>query len=213
MPAVRQPTTPSSSRSAGAGAGIADLTIPGRFDDVRIYDSALELENLEAIRRHNLFEGPDGDFTDDGVYDCQEIDLLTMQIVSGAGDLLYLFDLTGDGIVDHSDLTAWLEEAGAMNLASEDPYLVGDANLDGIVDGHDFIEWNSHKFTNTARWCAGDFNADGVVDGQDLVLWNANKFMAADHVPEPNLPGTVSGCGRARREATGCLVSIRVTTS
>ncbi len=65
----------------------------------------------------------------------------------------------------------------------------GDANLDGTVDGLDFIEWNAHKFTNTAAWCSGDFNADGIVDGQDFVAWNMNKFTSADNgpaaIPEP----------------------------
>jgi hypothetical protein len=57
---------------------------------------------------------------------------------------------------------------------------LGDANLDGFVDGLDFIIWNDHKFTAEAAWCAGDFNADGFVDGQDFIVWNANKFTSAD---------------------------------
>jgi hypothetical protein len=42
---------------------------------------------------------------------------------------------------------------------------------------------------NTAAWCKGDFNADGVVDGQDFIAWNTNKFQSAldgaAQVPEP----------------------------
>ncbi len=57
------------------------------------------------------------------------------------------FDLTGDGHVDVDDVDAWLAEAGASELPSGQPYLRGDANLDGIVDGLDFIAWNAHKFT------------------------------------------------------------------
>ena len=100
------------------------------------------------------------------------------------------FDLTGDGLVNGSDLTEWLTIAGATNLPSGNAYLVGDANLDGTVDGQDFIAWNNSKFTSTAAWCSGDFNADGAVDGQDFIAWNANKFQSADGlgssaVPEP----------------------------
>jgi hypothetical protein len=101
------------------------------------------------------------------------------------------FDLTGDGMVTDDDLTQWLADAGAVHLPSGNPYLRGDSNLDGTVDGSDFINWNSNKFTELARWTGGDFNADGVVDGVDFVLWNTNKFTSSFSgpptvVPEPN---------------------------
>ncbi|MEM8680167.1 MAG: hypothetical protein AAGF97_12535, partial [Planctomycetota bacterium] len=130
----------------------------------------------------------DGDFNNDGNYDCADIDLLTSEIAGGGnnGD----FDLTGDGSVDLADRDAWLAEAGAENLPSGNAYLLGDANLDGVVDGQDFIAWNGNKFSNLDTWCGGDFNADGVVDGQDFIAWNGNKFTSADGVhavPEPTL--------------------------
>ena len=124
-----------------------------------------------------------------------------------AGSNTALYDLTGDGVVDQADLTDWLAQAGAANLTSGNPYLVGDANLDGVVDGQDFLTWNGSKFTATAAWCSGDFNADGLVDGQDFLLWNGNKFTGADGgaaaVPEPNvclvLLGAVLLCIRKSR--------------
>ena len=74
-------------------------------------------------------------------------------------------------------------EAGEANLGSGRRYLAGDANLDGVVDGQDFIAWNNNKFSNTAAWGAGDFNADGAVDGQDFIIWNNNKFQTSDAQP------------------------------
>ena len=68
-------------------------------------------------------------------------------------------------------------------------YLVGDANLDGQVDGLDFIEWNRNKFTPVAAWSAGDFTANGFVDGDEFIEWNRNKFLNSDSVaavPEPS---------------------------
>ena len=59
-------------------------------------------------------------------------------------------------------------------------FRLGDANLNGAVDGSDFGIWNSHKFTLGGGWCGGDFSADGIVDGTDFGLWNANKFTASD---------------------------------
>ena len=125
-----------------------------------------------------------GDFNVDGALDYQDIDLLVVDIAAGNDTPFY--DLTGDGMVDLDDRDAWLALAGAANLPSENPYLVGDANLDGNVDGSDFNLWNSFKFTTTAAWSVGDFNADGVVDGSDFNLWNSNKFQAANALPRPD---------------------------
>ncbi|MEM8680358.1 MAG: hypothetical protein AAGF97_13500 [Planctomycetota bacterium] len=146
------------------------------------------------------------DFDGDGVCDGNDVDALVAAIASGGNDPLD--DLTGDGVVGLDDRDAWLTEAGAMNLPSGSPYLVGDANLDGVVDGQDFIAWNNSKFTAVAAWTGGDFNADGVVDGQDFIAWNTNKFLGADQlaVPEPiSLTGLIVGClwgwARLRRNA------------
>ena len=79
-------------------------------------------------------------------------------------------------------------EAGAAELPSGNAYLGGDANLDGTVDGLDFLLWNGNKFSSLAAWCSGDFNADGTIDGLDFLAWNQNKFTSADQisaVPEP----------------------------
>ncbi len=119
--------------------------------------------------------------------DGTDIDLLVAEIASGAEGPS--FDLTGDGLVDTDDLNEWLAVAGANNLASENAYLVGDANLDGIVNVLDFDLWNENKFTVNSRWTLGDFNADGAIDISDLHLWNANKFQnslgGGAAIPEP----------------------------
>jgi hypothetical protein len=120
----------------------------------------------------------DGDFNDDGLYDCLDIDALVAEIAAGTDNTS--FDLSGDGLVDVVDRDMWLAEAGAVNLGPGKIYLLGDANLDGFVDGLDFIQWNANKFTSVAEWCAGDFNADGFVDGLDFIIWNANKFQSSD---------------------------------
>jgi hypothetical protein len=128
----------------------------------------------------------DGDFNDDGVYDCLDIDALVAEIAVGTNGLA--FDLTGDGLVDLADRDAWLAEAGEITLGPGKVYLLGDATLDGFVDALDFIEWNANKFTSVAEWCAGDFTADGIVDGLDFILWNDNKFQSSDGAAEVVLP-------------------------
>jgi autotransporter-associated beta strand protein len=131
---------------------------------------------------------PSGDFDHDGDFDCDDINGLVVEIVAGIHNLD--FDLTGDLLVNGDDLTAWRTVAGSINLPSGGPYLPGDGNLDGIVDGSDFNIWNSNKFTAVAAWCSGDYNADGGVDGSDFNIWNSNKFTSSDSgaaVPEPGL--------------------------
>jgi hypothetical protein len=144
------------------------------------------------------------DFDDDGDYDCQDIDGLVAEIVGGTHSLL--FDLTGDHLVNVADRDAWLAAAGAANLASGNAYLLGDANLDGFVDGSDYNTWNAHKFSATAAWCSGDFSADGFVDGSDFNLWNGNKFQSSSMVPEPVgllMPLLVWVCSRKLMAAAG----------
>ncbi len=127
-----------------------------------------------------------GDFDENGVYDCADIDFMVAEIASGnAGTIV---DLTGDGMQDIDDITAWLALAGEANLGPGKTYLFADANLDGSVDVADFNAWNANKFTATAAWCSGDFSADGSVDVTDFNSWNANKFTSSDAaaVPEPS---------------------------
>lgn len=133
----------------------------------------------------------DGDFNFDGQLDCQDVDLLTEAVAGGSNPSDY--DLNADEQVNLEDRDQWLAVAGAVNLDSGSPYLPADANLDGFVDGQDFIVWNNHKFSATPKFCSGDFNMDGFVEGQDFVVWKHAKFQSADSaasiqsaaVPEP----------------------------
>ncbi len=118
-----------------------------------------------------------GDFNGDGAFDCFDIDALVAAIAAGGNDPTY--DMSGDGLVDIIDRDAWLVAAGAANLPSGAPYLLGDATLNGVVDVSDFNAWNAHKFTTSPSWCNGDFTANGVVDVSDFNIWNTHKFTAS----------------------------------
>ncbi len=128
--------------------------------------------------------GVDGDFDDDGDYDCDDIDALTNAVAAGSFDAN--FDLSGDGLaLNLDDVDAWLAEAAEANgFASA--YLYGDANLDGNVDVTDFNIWNGQKFTLNANWCDGDFNADGVIDVSDFNLLNGNIFTGIAPLLRPD---------------------------
>ncbi len=141
----------------------------------------------------------DGDFNDDGLYDCNDINPLTTAVANG-GDAA-VFDLTGDGNITMSDVDAWLAESGAANLASGNSYLYGDANLDGVVDGLDFFIWNDHAFAETTHWCDANFDGNAIVDGLDFFIWNDNQFQSARRRVETEPKSVDEVVGSRRRIA------------
>ena len=159
--------------------------VSGTFDTLTVlsenpvftYTATVQTTSSRAVVRFNDVTML-GDFDDDLTLGCADVDALVAEIASGGVDLA--FDLTGDGMIDTVDLEAWLSVAGTHNVGG--PYLLGDANLDGVVDGADFVIWNGNKFTSHPSWCAGDFTADGVIDGADFIAWNTNKFMMSEQV-------------------------------
>jgi len=52
--------------------------------------------------------------------------------------------------------------------------LMGDANLDGIVNATDAAVLGSHWLMTGATWTDGDFNSDGTVDDEDAALYAAH---------------------------------------
>ena len=132
------------------------------------------------------------DFDDNATCDVDDLDLLLAVGPIDGGVAVdpasALFDLNGDLVIDLVDRDLWLEAAGTVN-GFDAAYLLGDANLDGAVNGADYIIWNSSKFTTGTAWSRGDFNGDGVINGADFLIWNANKFTAIGDsllsVPEP----------------------------
>lgn len=160
---------------------MADLDNDGDLD-LALVD---ELDNLVIISRNEGTHVAPGDFDADGDLDGTDVDDLVQAIVEMETSLIY--DLNGDGAIEQADLLEWLALGGAANLPGGEPYMLGDADLDGTVDGDDFLAWTANKFMDVAAWTGADFNADGFVDGADFLIWNSNKFPTPDPrpVPEP----------------------------
>ncbi len=123
----------------------------------------------EAYRLGIADVGPEvrGDFNGDRLINAEDIDMLCAEMNSGGN--APQFDLNGDGFVNMQDMDELV-----LNILGT---LYGDANLNGTVDGVDFLAWNANKF-QPGGWAAGDFSCDGLVDGQDFLVWNANKFQS-----------------------------------
>jgi hypothetical protein len=67
----------------------------------------------------------------------------------------------------------------------------GDFDLDGDVDGVDFLAWQrGFGITGTATVAQGDADGNHAVNGADLAIWRQNfgsgaSVAAASAVPEP----------------------------
>ena len=131
-----------------------------------------------------------GDFSGDRVFSATDIDMLNAEIVVGSDNPA--LDLTDDGVVDDADLLEWRSVAASRNGFNE-PYLLGDSDLDGVVDAVDLNNLALNWRQNVATWSQGDFTADGVVDSADLnalaVNWARSITIASAisaPVPEPS---------------------------
>ena len=127
------------------------------------------------------------DFDLDARCDIVDIDMLVRKVSRGGEDLL--FDLNGDEMINRDDIAEWLAAAGSLNIAPDVAYLVGDIDLNGIVDALDLnalaLAWQQ----NIPAWSAGDLTADGVVESSDLNLLAHNWQQRASVpmlVPEPH---------------------------
>ncbi len=135
----------------------------------RLIGSQMDIGSVEA----EVSSFADFDF--DGDFDCDDMNALTTEVANG--DSRMLFDVNGDGAVNYDDVLEWLEIAGTENVGGA--YIVGDMNLDGVVDVSDFGIFNSNKFTANSAWCSGDITADGIVDVSDFNVWNDHKFQSS----------------------------------
>ena len=126
-------------------------------------------------------------------YDSDGIVQWARMIGSSGGDTAYGIALDADG---YSHITGWTGgDLGGPAMGLADIFVVafgasatpGDANLDGCVDGLDYITWSNHYQEDDKWWQHGDFTGDGVVDGLDYVAWSNNygEGCPPGLVPEP----------------------------
>jgi len=88
-----------------------------------------------------------------------------------------------------------------LNDGPAKQFFVGDASLDGKVDGGDYTLW-ADNYGQPGAWGDGDFNGDGITDGGDYTLWADNYGSGAGGAAVPE-PGVLSAL------AVGALALIR----
>jgi hypothetical protein len=122
-----------------------------------------------------------GDFNGDGRLGVGDISLLANEIL--AQTHADEFDITDDGLVDHTDLNDWVHALKRTWL--------GDANLDGEFDSGDLVavfEAGKYEQDVAASWLEGDWNADGRFGTGDLVVaFEDGGYVTAavPAIPEP----------------------------
>ncbi len=116
-------------------------------------------------------------------------------------------DFNGSGGSDDNDLALWTAGFG-IDLGAR--LIDGDDNIDGDVDGADFLAWQR----NFAPTLAGDFDHNGNVDVADLGLWQSGfqngAYDGADFLrwQRNHGPGTSSALSASVPEPNGIALAL-----
>ena len=133
--------------------------------------------------------GIDCDFDGDGTLGIEDINLLYAAIRDGENDPS--FDVTGDQLVNNSDLREFVKAPEKLNA------YFGDANLDGEFNSTDLIavfvagEYED-AIEDNSNWSEGDWNADGDFNSSDFIVafqdggYELGPRSALQAVPEPS---------------------------
>lgn len=172
----------------------ADLDGDGDVDNLDLF--ALESELISSGASQSVLDAYDelllerGDINQDGQTNGD--DVMALHLAFGTSN--WLEDLNVDGTVDLGDVQTLI-----TNIART---VNGDFDLDGDVDGVDFLAWQIGASTAGADFYSqGDANLDGSANGADLAIWSglygtvatgATITSNATVVPEPSTMTLIS---------------------
>ncbi len=102
-----------------------------------------------------------GDFNANGTLDRDDIDQLTAAAAAGDDPK---YDLTGDNLVDVTDVNVWVKDLKRT--------WIGDADVDLEFNSSDFVQVfavGKYETQQPAVWSEGDWSGDGLFDSGDFV--------------------------------------------
>lgn len=187
--------------NGSAGTVISDYAGVTYTWEITYFESAggaIDGEISDAVTLSNLVitGGIQGDFDDLDGLDSKDLDALvaakgSVSLAESMDSAQNMFDLDGDGLIEHSDVEMWITHPGFLNSA------FGDFDLDGDVDGDDLASWDANYGSTSASYSDGDADWDGDVDGFDFFIWQQNytgAIVSIAAVPEPATTMLIS-CG------------------
>lgn len=121
-----------------------------------------------------------GDVNGNGMRDAADLDFICTNIGATVcnGCPQENGDFNNNGVFDFSDIQDWRLYYGVVDLGGTQAVLPGDANLDGYVNGQDYIIIVvDNLFTSGTTWSSGDMNCDHQTNGLDFLIWNTFKFQ------------------------------------
>lgn len=161
------------------------------MDDEQVFNDLLVFNPILANIDLRLYEADGftpGALLDSSTSTIDNVEHLFQQDLAGGR---YAIELVSDSASDFA--IAW--------DAVLDAPLPGDANLDGVVDGLDYLVWANHFETPGGGFTNGDFNADGTIDGLDYVIWTEHYGQSSPDVVAASFAGQSFG-GSARPSAS-----------
>ena len=136
--------------------------------------SGLESYDQEGTHRHTIVAARN-DYWD---LDASSQFTAVNELATGEALVGVIYDLNYYKILNHD-----------FGITSFTIQISGDFDLDGDLDGNDFLIWqrNFPILSGTANSSSGDANGDGNVDGDDFLIWQSNFSFPASitSVPEP----------------------------
>ncbi len=92
---------------------------------------------------------------------------------------------SGNGVAGEGALPTGQRELFFDNLAVRDSSVAGDYDQNGIVDGADFLKWQSTL--GSSADLSADGSGNGVVDAGDLTIWKSAVSVSSNAMTVPEL--------------------------
>ncbi len=140
---------------------------------------------------YSLMTSKPGDFDADGDIDADDIDAISLAVLTGS--TLGVYDLNGDGSVNALDRELLIFSLVDTTLGIGTGTMPGDFNLDGTVGILDLGALGD-GYNQSLGWADGDANGDGMVGILDLGQLGDNYGYDGSTIPEP-ASGALLLCG------------------
>jgi hypothetical protein len=166
------------------------------------FDGVLDLVDLDVVGANYFTVSPSadktwtaGDFASvDPLYastagDANIVDLVDLELFANTWLNVLEQPITETALTSRGYSGQFLDDV--LEVFGFNATLAGDFDLNGVVDGADFLAWQQQFGTSVTPGDGADGDGDGMVDADDLALWQGNfgagggASAATAAIPEP----------------------------